>query len=291
MLEGIITKGYSGFYYVHSGVQLWECSLRGRFRLNAQDFLPGDRVKISPLKGTKGVIEEVLPRINSLIRPAIANVDQVVVVSAASEPEPDFNLLDRILIQVDAAKIAPLICINKADLVSPDELEELVKPYQKTGYALIEVSVKSGQGIAELRQVLKDKISVFAGSSGVGKSSLLNAVQPGLELKMGEVSQKLRRGRHTTRHVELLQLEFGGLVADTPGFSSLNLPAMQRQDLAGFFPEIQELAHKCRFTTCVHWQEPQCAVKDGVEQGIINPKRYKNYLSFLSEVIEQERRY
>ncbi|HWJ03917.1 MAG TPA: ribosome small subunit-dependent GTPase A [Verrucomicrobiae bacterium] len=290
MLEGIITKGYSGFYYVQAGTQLWECSLRGRFRLNAQEFLPGDRVKISPVKGTKGVIEEVLPRQNSLVRPTVANVDQAVIVFAASNPEPDLNLLDRILIQVEGAGITPLICFNKADLLGEEELRQLMQVYA-THYTVLATGAKSGLGIEALKQVLNNKVSVFAGPSGVGKSSLLNALQPGLELKMGEVSRKLGRGKHTTRHVELLPLACGGLVADTPGFSSLHLPPMKREELAGYFPEIIELAHLCRFSSCLHNQEPQCAVKEGVERGNINPERYKHYLLFLNEVIEHERRY
>lgn len=291
MPEGIIIKGYSGFYYVQSGLHIWECSLRGRFRLNAQDFLPGDRVKVVPLKGSKGVIEEALPRTNSLLRPAVANVDQAIIVLALCSPEPDLNLLDRILIQVEAAKVTPLICFNKADLISGEVSGGLPELYRKIGYRVIETSGASGQGVVELGNVLKGKISVFAGPSGVGKSTLLNGVKPGLGLKTGKVSDKLGRGRHTTRHVELIPLASGGLVADTPGFSSLNLPAMKREELAYFFPEMDEPAQGCRFTSCLHWQEPECGVKDGLNRGMINPDRYKNYLVFLAEVIEQERRY
>lgn len=291
MLEGIITKGYSGFYYVQVQAELWECSLRGRFRINAQDFLPGDRVKISPIKGTKGVIEEVLPRKNFLLRPTIANVDQTVIVLAARSPAPDLNLLDRIIIQVEAAQIEPLILFNKADMVQPGEEQSILRIYQQAGYRTLAVSAKSGQGIPELKGMLSGRISVVAGPSGVGKSTLLNGVQQGLELKTGEVSRKLRRGKHTTRHVELMPLECGGLVADTPGFSSLNLPQMLREELAGYFPEINELAHKCRFSSCMHWQEPQCAVKEGLEQGLISSERYANYITFLAEVIDHERRY
>ncbi len=291
MPEGIIVKGYSGFYYVQAGEQLWECSLRGRFRLHTQDFLPGDRVIISPLKGTKGVIEEVMPRANSLARPPVANVEQVIVVFAAVSPQPDLNLLDRILIQAEAAGVNPVVCLNKADLALSPEIPALVETYQRVGYGVMMVSAKSGRGVGELRQALKGKTSVFAGPSGVGKSSLLNAVHPGLQLRTGEVSAKLRRGRHTTRHVELIPLEGSGLVADTPGFSALDLPPMQRQELTRFFPEILELAPQCKFSTCLHRLEPQCAVKAAVERGMIDNRRYENYLTFLTEVIEQERRF
>ncbi len=291
MSEGIILKGYSGFYYVQAGEKLWECSLRGRFRLHAQDFLPGDRVKISPLKGHKGVIEEVLPRTNALVRPPVANVEQVIVVFALVTPQPDRNLLDRILIQAEAAGVNPVVCFNKADLALPPETDAAVELYRSIGYEVILVSAKSGQGVEELRRVLEGKTSVFAGPSGVGKSSLLNAVHPGLQLKTGEVSAKLRRGRHTTRHVELIPLDGGGLVADTPGFSSLDLPPMQREELSRFFPEFLEHAPQCKFSTCLHRLEPQCAVKAAVELGRIDSKRYADYLAFLTEVIEQERRY
>ncbi|HEX3015036.1 MAG TPA: ribosome small subunit-dependent GTPase A, partial [Desulfobacteria bacterium] len=240
MLEGIITKGYSGFYYVFTDGQVKECSLRGRFRHKDVDFLPGDKVLISLLKNGKGVVEEVLPRRNSLLRPTIANVDQVIIVLAIDNPAPDLNLLDRLLIQVEAAGVSPLICFNKIDLLS-SKTENLAVIYRKVGYYTLEVSAHTNKGILDLRKALKDKVSVFAGPSGVGKSSLLNTVQPGVSLKTGDVSQKLRRGRHTTRHVELLHLDGGGLVADTPGFSALSLPVMKRNELAGFFPEMDEL--------------------------------------------------
>jgi len=291
MPEGIIVKGYSSFYYVQSESQIWECSLRGRLRLNAQDFLPGDRVRVTVLKGTRGVIEEVLPRSNSLIRPPVSNVNQAVIILALCSPAPDLNLLDRLLIQVEEAKVDPVICFNKVDLVSNPDAHAVSHLYREIGYRVIETSTKSGLGLTELRQVLKDKVSVFAGPSGVGKSTLLNAVQPGLELKTGRVSDRLRRGRHTTRHVELIPLENGGLVADTPGFSALNLPKMKREELPSYFPEMEEQAKHCRFSSCIHWQEPQCGVKDALERGLINHNRYKNYLAFLAEVIEHERRY
>ncbi len=290
-MEGIVIKGYSGFYYVQAQATLWECSLRGRFRVHEQDFLPGDRVEISVLKGCKGVIEQVLPRRNSLIRPPIANVEQTVIVLAHHSPEPDLNLLDRLLIQVEEAHVAPVICFNKADTASAHEIKSLESIYGDIGYKVISTGSGTEYGIAALKQELQGKVSVFAGPSGVGKSTLVNAIQPGLALKTGEVSRKLSRGRHTTRHVELLPLEGGGFVADTPGFSSLNLPDMRREELQNFFPELDKLASDCKFSTCLHWQEPQCAVKAGLEQGMIYGGRYANYLLFLQEVIEHERRY
>lgn len=293
MISGILLKGYSGFYYVFADGQIWECSLRGRFRLSKQEFLPGDQVKILPGVGNKGTIEEVEPRRNSLIRPTIANVDQAFLVFACKSPVPDLNLLDRLLVQVTAAKIKPIIVLNKIDLGTHGDSDSFAADgldfYQEIGYDLLKVSSKTGQGIAQLQEHIKGKISVLAGPSGVGKSSLVNALSPGLELKTGEVSKKLKRGRHTTRHVELLVCG-DGLLADTPGFSSLFLPPMKREELSAYFPEFQEVGD-CRFADCLHQKEPDCAVKAALEAGQIKPSRYEHYCKFLEEVIAAERRY
>ncbi|ATW24691.1 ribosome small subunit-dependent GTPase A [Candidatus Formimonas warabiya] len=291
MEEGILIKGYGGFYYVKVGEKIRECSLRGKFRRLKQNFLPGDRVSISLLDEGKGVIEQVLPRTSELRRPPVANVEQVGVTFALKNPDPDFLLLDRILIMVRHHHLLPLIFFNKVDLVEEGRSDQLVRIYQKAGYPVIKCSTKTGEGIDEIRLLLKDKISVFTGPSGAGKSSLLNAVQQGLSLKTGHVSSKIGRGKHTTRHVELLELDLGGLVADTPGFSVLDMPPMLREDLDSFFPEIRAHAGVCRFHSCLHHQEPDCAVKEAVSAGEIDPGRYQRYLLFLQEVIENERRY
>lgn len=291
MKEGTLLKGYGGFYYVRSDNCLWECSLRGKFRKIKQDFLPGDRLLFAELSNKKGVIEGVLPRTNQLLRPTVANVEQLLVVIALTTPQPDLLLLDRILIMAMREKILPLIFFNKADLVTEEKTAEVLHPYSEAGYTAVTVSSKTGEGLSVIRSLLKDRISVFAGPSGVGKSSLLNAVQPGLTLKTGHVSEKIGRGRHTTRHVELMELELGGFVADTPGFSQLELPPMRRGELQDYFPEIRERAHLCRFTSCLHASEPDCAVKAGLEQGEIDRGRYSRYLVLLDQVIEKERRY
>lgn len=289
MEQGVLTKGYSGFYYVKSGERVWECKLRGRFRLKHQSFLPGDLVKFTPTGESTGVIEEVLPRHSELVRPPVANVDQAVIVMAMTSPEPDLFLLDRFLILVEASCLQSLICFNKADLASPERRQELIGLYAQY-YRVIATSAVTGEGVDLLKEELKGKISVFAGPSGVGKSSLLNAVNPGLGLKTGTVSDKIKRGRHTTRHVELLELPFGGFVADTPGFSVLDLPEMKREELPLYYPEMGNLP-PCRFTTCLHNQEPGCSVKEAVAVGEIDRRRYEHYLAFLAEVIEKERRY
>ncbi|MFZ3101572.1 MAG: ribosome small subunit-dependent GTPase A, partial [Desulfitobacteriaceae bacterium] len=272
--------------------RVWECSLRGRFRVKAQDFFPGDRVKILPAPEGKASIEEVEERRNSLTRPSIVNVDQALIIVAQTSPKPDYNFLDRLLIQVSEANIKPVLIVTKVDLEDTVDKKEgnLFTYYEKIGYEVYRVSNEKGQGQEEVRTCLKDKISVLAGQSGVGKSSLINALSPGLELKTNEVSRKISRGRHTTRHVELM-LCAGGLVADTPGFSALTLPELKREDLSSYFPEFIPYLGRCRFKSCLHHKEPDCAIKEAIQNGAILPFRYEHYLIFLQEVIISERSY
>jgi len=295
MIEGVLLKGYGGFYYVYAEDRVWECSLRGRFRIKDQDFLPGDRVEILPEEENKATIESVVPRRNALSRPAIANVDQALLVFAMTSPKPDLNLLDRLLIQVSDAEIEPVLVFTKLDKYEADLTNRTGEPtitdvYRQIGYTVFEVSSETGQGIEEVGAQLVDKVSVLAGPSGAGKSSLFNALSPGKKLKTGEISLKSKRGRHTTRHVELMVCA-GGLVADTPGFSSLFMPDMKRAELAGCFPEFVERRRQCRFSSCLHDKEPNCAIKEAIENGEISTVRYEHYLIFLQEVIEAERRY
>lgn len=289
-MGGVVLKATAGFYYVQLDDILWECSLRGKFRLDKTEVLVGDRVSIIPRHGRVGVIDKVYPRRNALLRPPVANVDQAVIIFAVREPDLAALLLDRLLVQAGYAGVEPVICLNKTDL-SDGGHRETADIYSRAGYTVLETSSYKGTGIAELRALLKDKISVLAGPSGVGKSSLLNAVQPGFSLKTGEVGKKIKRGRHTTRHVELLPLEDGGLVADTPGFSQIFLPAIRREELSCYFPEIERYLGQCRFNGCLHASEPDCAVKEGVAKNMISPARYSNYLLFLDEIIKQERKY
>lgn len=294
MIVGILLKGYGGFYYVFAEDRVWECSLRGRFRVQDQDFLPGDRVQILPDEENKATIEAVEPRRNALIRPAIANVDQALLVFAMTSPKPDLNLLDRLLIQVTDAEIQPILVFTKLDkyeaALTTSSEPSITDVYRQIGYTVFEVSNETGQGIEEVRAQLAEKVSVLAGPSGAGKSSLFNALSPGTKLKIGEISLKSKRGRHTTRHVELMVCA-GGLVADTPGFSSLFMPDMKRAELAGCFPEFVERRRQCRFSSCLHDKEPNCAIKAALESGEISTVRYEHYLIFLQEVIEAERRY
>lgn len=266
--------------------------MRGKNKLKNVKFLPGDQVIIEPIKDGQGVIERLLPRKNCLIRPPIANIDQVFIVNALAKPEPDLRFIDRLTVLALYNKVEPIICFNKKDLGEEAMVKKLKDIYQKAGFQVVFCSVKLGLGIDKIKELLKNKKSVFAGLSGVGKSSLLNAIQPNLALQTGGISKKLKRGKHTTRHVELLSLEFGGLVADTPGFSSLDLSTeLEKEQLGLFFPEFKEFSYDCKFNTCLHNNEPNCAVKEGVATGIISENRYNNYLLFLKEVMEKERRY
>ncbi|MDN5293543.1 MAG: ribosome biosis GTPase / thiamine phosphate phosphatase [Eubacteriales bacterium] len=291
MREGVVVKACGGFFYVKEGDKVWECFLRGKLRKQGERILVGDRVRFRESDRERGVVEEVLPRRLALVRPPVANVDQVIIVFAVADPDPNISLLDRLLVQVGHAGPEAVICFNKADLEGEDPYR-LRDIYQRAGYKFLITSTVTGQGIDELAETLKNRITVFAGPSGAGKSSLLNALNPGWQLKTGEVSAKIGRGRHTTRHVELLELKEGGFVADTPGFSSLYLPEIAPEELAAYFPEFSEPAQECRFTSCLHHREPDCGVKKAVEEGQIPSSRYRNYLAFLEELREmEERRY
>lgn len=290
LLEGTVVKAYGGHYYVVVGEEVYDCSLRGRFRFEQERVMVGDRVALRPLTPGQGVIEKLYPRQTALVRPPVANVDRALVVFAVKDPDPSTLLLDKILVQAEYAGVEPLVCFNKIDL-GTEEVEEIIRAYRQAGYPVVCTSVTEGTGLEELRALLRGHITVLAGPSGAGKSSILNALIPGLNLKTGEVSRKLGRGRHTTRHVELLFLPGGGLVADTPGFSSLYLPDLKREELGSFFRDFFNYRVGCRFTGCLHYQEPDCAVKKAVKEGKIAAFRYENYLQMLQDVIEQERRY
>ncbi|HCD41818.1 MAG: ribosome small subunit-dependent GTPase A [Bacillota bacterium] len=292
MPEGRVIKAYSGHYYVSYGDTVVDCKLRGRFRKEDKDVLVGDMVSFTCTDPgcMYGVIEDVLPRKTRLLRPLVANIDQAVVIIACSEPEPDLELLDKILVQVEASSLEVLICLNKIDLVSRYAADKLAKPYRLAGYKVIKTSARAGWGIKRLRRELSEKISVFAGPSGVGKSALLNALEPGLRLQTGEVSAKTGRGRHTTRHAELLKIQPGGYVVDTPGFSKLELDGIDTTSLGYLFPEFGVPTQNCRFSTCLHHKEPECGVKEAVSAGEIAKHRHDNYLKLLLEITERERR-
>ncbi|MCY7779418.1 ribosome small subunit-dependent GTPase A [Bacillus haynesii] len=294
MPEGKIIKALSGFYYVLDGDQVIQCRGRGVFRKNKVTPLVGDDVVYQADNDKEGYILEIKDRFNELVRPPISNVDQAVLVFSAKEPTFSTSLLDRFLVLVEAADIRPIICITKMDLVDDDALKERIhqyaEDYRNIGYSVYLTSMENGSGIEDIIPHFQDKITVFAGQSGVGKSSLLNAISPDLELKTAGISAHLGRGKHTTRHVELIDIN-GGLVADTPGFSSLEFAGIEAEDLGSAFLEIGEKSAECKFRGCLHMKEPNCAVKRAVENGEIAQYRYDHYVEFLTEIKDRKPRY
>lgn len=290
MLQGRIKKALSGFYYVEVDGKTYQCRARGQFRKNDLKPLVGDFCKFSVENENDGYIRELLPRKNYLVRPPICNVDQALLVFSAKEPEMNFLLLDRFLILIEHLNIRPVICVSKIDLMDLQEIKAKMEPYHKSGYKIIYISSKSNQGIEDVKQIFAHQVTVITGQSGVGKSSLLNALDIHLHIHTNEISKALGRGKHTTRHVELLEM-YGGFVADTPGFSSLELQ-IEPQDLAQSYHDFYELSAKCKFRGCLHESEPHCAVKEAVENGEISQERYDHYLMFLKEAkLLKEKKY
>jgi ribosome biogenesis GTPase len=265
------------------------CTARGKVKKSEAGVMVGDRVIVSQADHG-GVVEEVLPRVNQLTRPYVANVDQAIVVTSVVRPEPNLFLLDRILVQVEHVGLDVVVCVTKIDLAKPSDYRGIGETYTAVGYPVITTSTVTRTGVRTLAGVLRDKTSVFAGPSGAGKSALLNMVQPGHNLVEGDVSRKIGRGRHTTREVRLIQLDTGGFVADTPGFSALDIDFLKPEELAFTFPDIRAAETGCRFAGCMHDAEPGCAVKAAVEEGRVPRVRYENYLRFLAELREAERR-
>lgn len=291
MLEGIIVKGIGGFYYVKTEDEVIECRARGVFREENLTPLIGDkvRIRISDEDNT-GYIEEIYPRRSQLLRPPVANITQAIVVMSIKKPDVNTWLLDRFLLMAEYEKLEITICINKSDL-DLDKASKLKNIYETAGYEVIMTSVINNVGIEELKNRLNNNISVFAGPSGAGKSSLLNMVNKNFKLETGDVSAKTKRGKHTTRHVELLELDDNTFVLDSPGFSSLNVSFIEEEsEIREYFREINEYGKRCRFISCLHGNEPDCEVKNQVEKGNISKDRYENYLLFLEE-IKNIRRY
>lgn len=283
MPTGIITKGIGGFYYVSAEEAIYECKARGIFRKNDVTPLPGDRVNFSVLdeEKKKGSLDEVLPRSSQLTRPAVANVNQVVLVIAARSPAPDLLLLDKLLVTAAKECIKPVICLNKLDLDADGGAEKIYGAYKNTGCDFLKTSTKTGQGLDELEEKLKSMVTVFAGQSGVGKSTLLNGILRDMVMQTGDLSLKSDRGKHTTRHAELIPLVCGGYVADTPGFSSFELENLELEELQQYYREFAALAEGCRFAGCSHASEPGCGVKELVASGVIDSGRYERYIELL----------
>lgn len=289
MLQGVVIKAFNSYYFVQTGDKVTMCTLRGRFKKERFSLLVGDEAEYTMTGPDKGVIETILPRRSMLRRPMVANVEQVIITFAAVNPDINPVLVDRFLVLAELSGLHLIIVINKIELSDRGELEPLIELYRQTGYQVLTVSAREGTGIDLLRQQLFGRISVFAGPSGAGKSTILNAVEPGLQLTTGAVSEKIGRGRHTTRFAELLPLSGGGFVVDTPGFSFTEFSDVTAAELDTCYPEFAGFASKCRFSTCLHLKEPQCAVKQAVLEGQIAKQRYDSYLEILTEIQQSKR--
>lgn len=293
MLEGQIRKAISGFYYVQNDGNLVQCRGRGVFRKRGVHPLVGDFVTYVPDGENDAIITVVQERKNELVRPPIANVDQALLVFSIVEPDFSTHLLDRFLAVIESFDIQPIICLTKKDLAAEKELTtvmNIAEYYEKIGYQVIKTFIDDEQLPELLKPIFRDKTTVLAGQSGVGKSTLLNTALPALGLKTGVISEALGRGKHTTRHVELLEVA-EGLVADTPGFSSLEFDHIEKEQLSRYFIEFDEASSDCKFRGCLHLNEPKCAVKDQVETGEIMHHRYENYVHFLKEILDRKPRY
>ena len=291
-MQGKIIKGIAGFYYVHvveSGV--YECKAKGIFRKDGVKPLVGDDVEmeVTHEKDMEGNIMRILPRKNELVRPAVANIDQALVVFAVTKPKPHFNLLDRFLVMMETKEIPAILCFNKADIAGDAEIAGLKAVYENCGYPLIFTSAKKEENIDRLKELLQGKTTAAAGPSGVGKSSLINRLQSGVKMETGSISRKIERGKHTTRHSELIMLGDESYIMDTPGFSSLYAGNMEKEDLKYCFPEFAPYEGKCRFNGCGHIHEPGCAVKQAADEGKIHRIRYEDYVMMYRELQERKR--
>jgi ribosome biogenesis GTPase len=301
MPEGTIVKALSGYYYVRSsdgGIAV-RCRARGVFKKRGESPLVGDRVVYSETENGEGTITEILPRRTELIRPPVANADLAVLVFSVVHPDLNLALLDKFLVHIEHAGLDALLVWTKTDRIpeGPEGerdrriMAEAQALYESVGYEVIATSAKRAEGVSELASRLSGHLSVFAGQSGVGKSSLLNALVPGLSLQTSEISEKLGRGKHTTRHVELVELPGGGLIADTPGFSQLDFGELGIEDIGSGFREFRQLSSGCKFRGCTHLHEPGCAVRQAVERGEAARSRYEHYKDFMEERKEKPRRY
>ncbi|MCI8784681.1 MAG: ribosome small subunit-dependent GTPase A [Dorea sp.] len=292
-MQGKIVKGIAGFYYVHvveSGV--YECKAKGIFRKEKVKPLVGDNVEIEILNGEEmtGNIIRILPRENELVRPAVANIDQALVVFAVLRPAPHYNLLDRFLVMMERKGIPAVLCFNKQDIADEAQIEELRAIYGGCGYPLLFTSALEGKNIDLVRDCLKGKTTAIAGPSGVGKSTLINMLTPEANMETGSISRKIERGKHTTRHSELFPIDGDSYIMDTPGFSSLYVNDFEKEELRQYFPEFAEYEGTCRFNGCSHVHEPGCMVRNAVENGRIHPVRYQDYTEMYEE-LKNKRRY
>lgn len=285
-------KGIAGFYYVHvAGAGLYECKAKGLFRKQKIKPLVGDNVEIEVLdeKEHTGNLVDILPRKNTLVRPAVANIDQALVIFAVTKPKPNFNLLDRFLLMMEKQGIPAVICFNKMDIAMEPELKLLEETYRECGCRVIFASALEGEGIEEIRKAVLGRTTAVAGPSGVGKSSIINILQPNVEMETGSISDKIDRGKHTTRHSELIPIDDDTYIMDTPGFSSLFIQEFEKDELKDYFVEFNKYAGQCRFQGCVHIHEPDCMVKEALKEQKISRIRYDNYVLMYEELKEKKR--
>ncbi len=289
MKEGVIIKGIGGFYDVLADKEIYRCRARGRFRKQGITPMVGDHVRFTPeTEVVEGSLEEIYPRKNTLLRPAVANITHLAVVMSAFHPEPDLLLIDKLIVSAERMNISIILIVNKIDLATQDQIDELLSDYKPATYPIYCVSSKYGQGMGELAKELKG-ITTLAGQSGVGKSSIINQLHPPFGAEVGDVSEKHKRGRHTTRHVELLNLPEGGMIVDTPGFSQMELGDYEEVELQEYYPEYEQYRHNCYFNGCTHVTEPVCKVKDAVEKGELPSGRYQRYVHLIKEIKEYRR--
>lgn len=292
-MQGKIIKGIAGFYYVHvPGEGIYECKAKGIFRKENLKPLVGDDVEmeITHVKDAEGNITQILPRKNALIRPAVANIDQALLIFAMTKPEPNYNLLDRFLIMMRRQGLECILCFNKQDLADAGQQECIEKIYKDSGCRILFVSAEKKEGIDQLVAVLHRKTTAVAGPSGVGKSSLVNCLQKGTQMETGAISEKIARGKHTTRHSELIAVSDNTYIMDTPGFSSLSLFDIEKEELKAYYPEFEPYETQCKFMTCAHIHEPVCGVREALGENHISKVRYENYVTFYEELKEKEKR-
>lgn len=291
-MQGKIIKGIGGFYYIHVPQKgVYECRAKGIFRNQKKKPLVGDNVRIDIIDEEKkvGNVVEILQRQNELIRPAVSNVDQAMVIFAAAKPSPNLNLLDRFIIMMEQQGVDTIICFNKLDVVTKEEKERLNHTYANCGYTVVFASAKEEVGLDEIKQLLEGKTTVLAGPSGVGKSTIINLLHPKANMETGSISEKIERGKHTTRHSELFFVNDSTYIFDTPGFSSLYIDGIEKEELRDYFTEFEEYEPMCRFQGCVHINEPNCAVKEALSEGKISSSRYENYLAIYEEIKEKKK--
>ena len=284
-MQGTIVKGIAGFYYVKAGDRLYQCKARGIFR--KQGIIPfvGDHVLLSDITGSDAIVDSILPRKNEFIRPPVANVELLVIVVSVKMPTPNLTILDKFLVMAEQHQTDIAVCFHKVDLAEPGQIEGLSDIYRPL-YPVVLTSRVTGQGIEDLKMLLKGKTAAFAGPSGVGKSTLVNLLSDREAAETGEIGEKSKRGKHTTRHVELFEPGYGGMLFDTPGFTSFEILEASEERLAGYYPEMQPYIGQCRYDDCKHLSEPSCAVRDAVKQKIISETRYRSYCDQMKEIRE-----